>query len=76
MKSGDPAKFKNFPRGTTLLIKVTPDAKSKITSIKVSGPDAKAKLCKDKPTCTFVINDFAEFTATFEPRTRPLPFGQ
>jgi Divergent InlB B-repeat domain len=76
MKSGDPAKFKKFPRGTTLLIKVTPDAKSKITSIKVSGPDAKVKLCNDKPTCTFVVKDFTEVTATFEPRTRPLPFGK
>jgi hypothetical protein len=75
MKSGDPARKKTFPRGTKLLIQVTPDAKSKITGIKLNGNNTKAKLCDDKPTCNLVLDGITGVVATFEPK-RPSPFGK
>jgi hypothetical protein len=76
MTSRDPARKKTFPRGTKLLIQVTPDAKSKITGIKLNGNNAKAELCNDKPTCNLVLDGITGIVATFEPKTRPLPFGK
>jgi hypothetical protein len=69
MKSGDPARSRTFPRGTNLRIQVTPDTKSKIKSIKLSGNKEQANLCNDKPTCNLVLAEITDVVAVFEPKT-------
>ena len=45
-----------FPRGTKLLLTVTPAADSTVRNIIVSGNDPNASACNGKAQCTFVLS--------------------